>query len=72
MKDSEKMLDYLSPNERKIIPLLKEKNINEICKRAQLDKVSVLRALDFLENKHLVKISNQNTRIVELGVNGAL
>ncbi|MDP2628927.1 MAG: phenylalanine--tRNA ligase subunit alpha [Nanoarchaeota archaeon] len=66
-----KLIESLSPNERKILPYLKE-DINEICKKSNLDKVSVLRALEYLQNKKIVKISYDKKKIVELGVNGAL
>jgi len=70
--DTEKLIESLSPNERKILQFLKEKEINEICKKSSLDKVSVLRALEYLQNKGIVKISSEKKKIVEIGVNGAL
>ncbi len=70
--DNKKIIESLSPNERKILPHLKEKNISEICKKSNLDKVSVLRALEYLQNKNIVKISFKKKKIVEIGVNGAL
>jgi len=72
MVDIKKIIQSLSPNERKILLFLKEKNINEICKKSGLDKVSVIRALEYLQNKNIVKISSQKKKIVEIGVNGAL
>ena len=74
MKDnnSEKIEESLSPNERKILPFLKEKEINGICKKSSLDKVSVLRSLEYLQNKGIIKLSSEKKRIVEIGVNGAL
>ena len=44
----QKLIESLSPNERKIVPYLKDE-INDICKKSNLDKTSVLRALDFLQ-----------------------
>ena len=67
----EKIIDSLSPNERKILPHIKEK-ISEICKKSNLDKVSVLRAFEYLKNKKLVALSYAKKRIVEIGTNGAL
>jgi len=47
----QKLIDSLSPNERKILPHLEEKDINDICKKSNLDKISVTRALEYLQNK---------------------
>ncbi|MBU4070518.1 MAG: phenylalanine--tRNA ligase subunit alpha [Nanoarchaeota archaeon] len=67
-----KIIESLSPNERKIIPHLKDKNINEICKKSNLDKVSVLRALEYLQNKGITKLNYIKKKIIEIGINGAL
>jgi len=67
----EKIIESLSPNERKIIPHLKEE-INEICKKTNLDKVSVMRALEYLQNKQIVKLETTKTKIIDLAVNGIL
>ena len=67
-----KLLESLSPHERKILPYLEEKNISEVCKKSNLDKVSVLRALEYLQNKKIVEITTKKKKIVEIGVNGAL
>ncbi len=72
MQSTEKIIESLSPHERKILPFLKEKNINEICKKAGLDKVSTIRALEYLQNKNILKISSVKKRFIEIGVNGAL
>ncbi len=71
-KNIEKILEALSPNERKILPHLEEKDITKICEKANLDKVSVIRALEYLKNKKIVEISAKRIKIVEIGVNGAL
>jgi phenylalanyl-tRNA synthetase alpha chain len=67
----EKLVDSLSPNERKILPYIEE-DINEICKKSNLDKVSVLRSLEYLQNKELLKITYNKKKILDLGVNGIL
>ena len=66
-----KLIESLSPNERKILPYLND-NINNICKKTGMDKISVLRALEFLQNKKILTLTQEKTRIVEIGVNGAL
>ena len=68
----QKLIESLSPNERKILPYLEEKNISEICKKTNLDKTSILRALEYLQNKKILNLSFQKKKIVEIGVNGAL
>jgi len=66
-----KIIESLSPNEKKILPHLKEK-IVDICKKTNLDKTSVLRALRYLENKKIIRLSQKERKIVELGINGIL
>ena len=53
--DKQKILDSLSPNETKILPYLNE-DITRICMKTNLDKTSVLRALEFLKNKEIIEI----------------
>jgi len=72
-----KIIESLSPNERKVLQNLEEKQdsknfINSICQKSNLDKVSVLRTFNYLENKKIVKISYNTKKIVELGINGIL
>ncbi len=67
-----KILESLSPNEQRILPHLEEKNVTEICKKSNLDKVSVIRSLEYLKNKGLIKISRKQKKIIDVGVNGAL
>jgi len=69
MANINEVIDKLSPLERKIIPFL-DLEIAEIEKSAELDGVSVLRALRFLENKGVVKIKSEAKRVVDLGING--
>ena len=70
--DTNKIIESLSPNEKKILPYLKEKDIEQICRQSGLDKTSVLRALEYLSNKNIILISRSKKKIVEIGVNGAL
>ncbi|MEK6842507.1 MAG: phenylalanine--tRNA ligase subunit alpha [Nanoarchaeota archaeon] len=69
--DKQKILDSLSLNEIKILSHLHE-NLNDICVKSHLDKTSVLRALEFLEKKNIVKLVHEKKKIVELGINGIL
>ncbi|GIU68275.1 MAG: phenylalanine--tRNA ligase subunit alpha [Candidatus Pacearchaeota archaeon] len=69
-KKLKKVLESLSPNERRILPHLTLGKVTEICKRSNLDKVSVLRAIDYLSNKGIIKISRKTEKIVSLDTNG--
>ncbi len=71
-KNIDKIIESLSPNERKIIPYLKKGNIKEIEESSGLDSTSILRALEFLSNKDIVKINTKQEKFVELGLNGLL
>ncbi|MGV8131155.1 MAG: phenylalanine--tRNA ligase subunit alpha [Candidatus Pacearchaeota archaeon] len=65
----DKIIDSLSQIERAIIPYLNHK-IEDIEKKSNLDRTTVLRALGFLESKGLVKIEQKTSKIVDLSVNG--
>ncbi|MBU2503681.1 MAG: phenylalanine--tRNA ligase subunit alpha [Nanoarchaeota archaeon] len=71
-KDTNKLLEGLSPNERKILPHLDEKNIGEICKKSNLDRVSVTRSLEYLKSKGVLEIMTRKLKLISIGVNGAL
>ncbi|MCR4327535.1 MAG: phenylalanine--tRNA ligase subunit alpha [Nanoarchaeota archaeon] len=68
----DKILESLSIIEKKVLPYLEEKSISEICKKSNLDKVTVLRALEYLNNKKIIELETQKKRVVDVGVNGAL
>lgn len=70
--DIKKIAESLSPNERKIIPFIEERDMISVSEKSELDKTSVLRALEFLSNKGIVKIDISNEKIIELGINGLL
>ncbi|MAH03875.1 phenylalanine--tRNA ligase subunit alpha [Candidatus Pacearchaeota archaeon] len=65
------IIKSLSPNERKVIPYLKEE-IDKISEKSGLDKVSVLRSLEYLQNKNIINLSKDQKKIIEIGINGAL
>ncbi len=72
MIDIKKIIESLNPNERKIIPFLKELDIEKIIGKTEIDKTSVLRALEFLSNKNIIKIQSRKEIIIEQGINGLL
>lgn len=69
--DDQKIINSLSPHERKILPYIEEK-VTDICKKAGLDKVSVIRSLEYLQNKGIVSLSYSKKKRIEIGINGAL
>jgi len=68
----ERILESLSPNERKILPHLESGSLIEICKKSNLDKVSVIRSLEYLKGKKIVDLSAKQRKVIDVGVNGAL
>lgn len=74
MGQNEEIIESLSSIERDILPYLSEKsqNISQIEKKSGKDKTTILRALEFLKSKGLVKIETKEKKIVDLDVNGIL
>ncbi len=70
--DINKIIESLSPHERKVLGFLDSGNVIDICKKSNLDKVSVLRAMEYLQNKGILKVDSKKKKILELGVNGVL
>ncbi len=68
----ERIIESLNLNEKKIIPHLSNLDISEICKKSNLDKVSVLRSLEYLQNKKIINLLTEKKNIVDIGINGAL
>jgi phenylalanyl-tRNA synthetase alpha chain len=69
MVSVEKVTEKLSPLERKIIPFL-NLPIKDIKEKTKLDNTSLLRALKFLENKEILKVTIEKKKVIELGTNG--
>ena len=68
-KEISKIIEKLSPIERKIIPYLNQ-SIKQITEKSGLDTTSVLRALRFLENKGILELTSKSKTIIDLGTNG--
>ncbi len=68
----QKLIESLSPIERKILPHLKEQSFEKVAEKSELDKTSVLRALEFLSNKNIIKLNIKQQERIELGINGLL
>ncbi len=65
----DKVIEKLSPLERKIIPYL-NLPLKEIAQKSGLDKTSLLRALQFLENKNILHIKKTSKNFIDLDTNG--
>ncbi|MBU0457531.1 MAG: phenylalanine--tRNA ligase subunit alpha [Nanoarchaeota archaeon] len=69
--DIKNLTAKLHPLERVVLPILKEENeLQIIVKKSKLKEVEVTRALQWLENKSLLKISTEKKKIVSLDRNG--
>ncbi len=62
-------IEELSPIERKIIPYL-NLPVEKIKEKTEIDNTTLLRALNFLENKNILKLKIEKNKIIELGTNG--
>src|SRR3989344_1302553 len=69
MAEIQKIIESLSPLERKIIPFL-NLSLEEIKEKTKLDQTSLMRALKFLENKNIISLNYKKKKIIELGTNG--
>lgn len=68
-----KIVYSLTQQERKILPfLLENKSIEEIKEATNLEEEAIKRALEFLENKKLVKLNFETKKIVDLDENGII
>ena len=69
--DSGDIVKTLTPLERKILPLLKQKSdIKTIAKNSNLSDTEINRALSWLQNKNLAKINEETKESIILGKNG--
>jgi phenylalanyl-tRNA synthetase alpha chain len=61
----------LHPLERKVIPTLKDTmDFNKIVEKSGMKDVEVMRALQWLSNKEVLKINEELKEVIELGENG--
>jgi phenylalanyl-tRNA synthetase alpha chain len=71
-QDIQKIIESLSPNEREIVPYLVEESLEKIFEKTKINKTSIFRSLDFLENKKLIELKHEEEKVIELGINGVL
>jgi len=66
--DIKKIINSLHPLERTVLPVLKKyTSLNDIIKETNLKEVEVMRALQWLQNKNIIKIKEDIKEMVELG-----
>ena len=66
-----KLIETLHPLERKVLPHLKtSKNLKEIKKNSNLSEVEIIRALQWLENKNILKTTKKLKEVYALDING--
>jgi phenylalanyl-tRNA synthetase alpha chain len=69
--DIDKTIKILHPLERKVLPFLdKHSSFNEIVGCTKLQEVEVMRALQWLQNKEILKLKEELKEVVELDKNG--
>jgi len=69
--DTENLISKLHPLERKVLPVLKsETELSAIVKSSGLQEVEVMRALQWLENKSVLKLISESKKVVCLDKNG--
>ena len=71
-KEIEKIIETLNPDEKIILPYLKEKTLTKISEKSGLDKTKVLRALQYLSNKGVLQLETKKEVIVDLDENGVV
>jgi len=69
--DEDKLIQTLHTYERKVLSVLEKANtLPDIAKLSQLKEVEAMRGLQWLENKNIVKISEDTKEIINLDTNG--
>ncbi len=66
----QEIIETLNPDEKTILPYLKEKTLSNIAEKTNLDKVRVFRALQYLENKGIIVMTSKEKKTVDLDKNG--
>lgn len=67
------VLETLHPFERKVLPFLKDGiELEDVAEKSGLKKIEVMRALQWLENKGVLRINSVSKEVIELDENGKL
>ncbi|MBW3013292.1 hypothetical protein KY340_03730, partial [Candidatus Woesearchaeota archaeon] len=69
--DIKKLAETLHPLERKVLPVLaKTSSFSELIKHSGLKDVEVMRALQWLQNKGVVKLKDETKQVISFDKNG--
>lgn len=69
--DIKKVIETLHPLEQKILPYLRKySKFDELVKVTNLTKVEVMRALQWLQNKGVLRIKEEIKEVIKLDING--
>lgn len=69
----QKLLESLSPTERHILPFIRDgMELKEIAELSKRKEVEVMRALQWMENKGIVKVESSPQELIVLGENGKI
>ncbi len=67
---NQKIIAKLHPLERRILPILNEtQDFSELIKKSELQEIEIMRALQWLENKEVLKLASEKTKVVNLDEN---
>lgn len=73
MENISQIVAKLHPLERQVLPILQQHlELSSIAKQAKLSEVEVMRALQWLENKEIIKIQSKQKKVIHLEKNGQL
>jgi phenylalanyl-tRNA synthetase alpha chain len=71
--EMQRVIESLHPLERKVLPLIKDKTLlKDLAKKSGIKEVEAMRALQWMENKGIVKIESVSREIVVLDENGKI
>ncbi len=71
MKEEERLIESLHPLERTVLPILKDHlSVSDIQRLTNLQEVEATRAIQWLENKKILRINRNTKEIISLDSNG--
>ena len=69
--DLKKLINTLHPLERRVLPFLdKYSYLNDLVNITGLKEVEVMRALQWLQNKNIIKLSEESKEVINIDENG--
>ncbi len=73
MKEEEKFIQSLHPYERAVLPVLTDGiSLASLVEKTKLQEVEVMRGLQWLESKNVLRINKKVTEIIHLDTNGKI